>query len=180
MPQLSTGLDEPERRTMNTVAAASPRHPAGRSAAPRARQRSAAGSPSDDRLAAPCCLNQALRAADLMSTPRTPMPDPRSHAGQRAPRPPADELAVAITAGRCDHHPLSAGPTGRTIADLRRYVGPNDTLSRVLSVMRSSRLAELPVLDGRGVIVGVITAATLVEMLIQSEHQHHRPDRDSR
>ncbi|MEO6700594.1 MAG: CBS domain-containing protein [Jatrophihabitantaceae bacterium] len=66
------------------------------------------------------------------------------------------------------------------IDDIRRYVGPNDTPSRVLSVMRSSRVAELPVLDGRGVVVGVITATELVDMLIQSEYQHHRPDRDPR
>jgi hypothetical protein len=143
-------------------------------------QRTAQDHAADDRRSAPCCSHQALRAMDLMSTLDGQLPDPRSHAGQRIPLPAADETSVAMTTRRADYPGPSSGHTDRTIRDLRRYVGPNDTLSAVARAMHSGRVAELPVLDGRGVVVGVITAATLVETLIQSEYQHHRPDRDAR
>jgi len=46
--------------------------------------------------------------------------------------------------------------------------------------MRRTRFADLTVLDARGEVVGVITAATVVQVLIQSESEHHRPDREDR
>jgi hypothetical protein len=139
---------------------------------------------ANERRSTACCSLAELRAADLMSTPRSPIPDPRSHAGQHDPGAAGGTMRAAIIAGPAanptEQRPPGHGCDGRHDADYRRYVSPGDTLSTIAQRMRHTRFADLAVLDARGAVVGVITAATVVQVLIQSESEHHRPDREDR
>lgn len=138
----------------------------------------------NERPSTACCSLAEQRAADLMSTPESPVPDPRSHAGKHDPGVAAGTLRAAIVSGPAtsptEQRQLSRGRDGSLDVDYRHYVSPADTLSTVAQRMRSTRFADLTVLDARGAVVGVITAATVLEVLIQSESDHHQPGREDR
>ncbi len=170
---------------MNTMTATNEqRDELGPSVLPQARPNGVEASLVNERRSTACCSLAELRAGDLMSTPRSPLPDPRSHAGQHDPGVAAGTMRAAIVAAPAanptEQRPLWRGRDGSYDADYRRYVSPGDTLSTITQRMRRTRFADLTVLDARGEVVGVITAATVVQVLIQSESEHHRPDREDR
>ena len=78
---------------MNTMTATNEqREQLGPSVLPQARPNGVEASLVNERRSTACCSLAEVRAADLMSTPRSPLPDPRSHAGQHDP---------GVAAGRC-------------------------------------------------------------------------------
>ena len=118
------------------------------------------------------------RAEDLMSSPAAITVDPRSHAGQQqisdktihrdgaatlwANRQAKDERPRATHPGAAIRH----GWTMRDVAAGRvRCARPQDAITTVAAIMRDDATDAVPVINGRGSVVGVVTATDILDVL---------------
>jgi hypothetical protein len=118
------------------------------------------------------------RAEDLMSRPAAITVDPRSHAGQQQI---SDETirrdgAAALWANRQANderpratHPGAATRHGWSLRDVAagwvRCARPQDAITTVAAIMRDDATDAVPVINGRGNVVGVVTATDILDLL---------------